>query len=224
MEMFRLNRKVRLVAAIIFIGSFTGMAQIAPVEDFYTDDFEQGTNFKDINNVYDKFLGTWIYNNGIDYFKITFSKQEDFDYDYWGTNPTTFDIITSNFEYKKNGVTIYNTYTNPSFHPSSFPYKYLISGYNFTNSSGISLVGNRVKNTNELFISYSEPTTLSVNGRCRGAAVKIAYSDISINSNIPTLNWERVFERVQDCRGRLGAADGDDSDFVIPPNMVLTKQ
>lgn len=209
---------------IIFLIAFKFAFGQTPIEQESEVQYDRGTQFKDVNNVFDKFIGTWLFDNGTDYFKITFYLQEDFDWGDWGPNPSTYDTIVSRFLYKKNGVTIYDTYNefpNSIYNPS---FDHLIYGYHF--SGYVLSIGNTVNqsvNTNKLLLGYSEPTSNYV--RCRKAAVKISYSSLSVGSNVPTISWERTFERLESCtRQNTDGSLPDNSDFLIPPVMVLVKQ
>ncbi len=223
MDLFKLEKMKNFLIIFIVLAFKTGYSQI-PIEQETEIEYNRGTNFKDVNGVFDKFLGTWVFDDGVDYFKVTFSLQEDFDWNDWGSNPTTYDTIVSRFLYKKNGIIIYDTYNNfpnSNYNPS---FDHIIYGYHF--SGYVSSIGNSFDqnvNTNNLLLGYSEPTNNYT--RCRNAAVKISYSGFSIGSNGTTINWERTFERLESCsRQNTDGSLPDNSDFLIPSTMILVKQ
>lgn len=156
------------------------------------------TYFKDINGTFNKFLGTWIYNQDGHYFRITFFKTENVDY--WFSDRQTEDIVESHYEYKYNGNLIFENYS--------------------TNRTMVS--SNILYNDNFLGFSYLEPSLTSCN-KARIGRLKITYSLNS--SGLPILIWERVI--VPLTQNPFPCPDNsapDESDFLVPANMVLTKQ
>jgi len=104
-------KKMKNILKIIIALSFTmvgfGQNNIIPVEQGININDGQQENFylKDGNNVLNKFVGTWAFDDGTHYFKITFYKRiKKF------TGITFEDELVSKFLYIENGVTIYDTY------------------------------------------------------------------------------------------------------------------
>lgn len=125
-----------------------------PSTDIYTDKYY----FKDVNNVLDKFLGTWKYETATESLEVTFVKitHETYNSDY-------VDMISGQYIYIKNGVTIINT----------FPLDYEEYGY--------FAFGEYLKTLNEIDLFYSEPN----DERHWRARLILGY-----NSTSPaTLNW-----------------------------------
>ena len=68
-----------------------------------------GGYFKDLNNEFDTFVGTWEFSSGTTELKIIISKQESFfDGEYYE------DILIGEYEYKINGFIIVSTLSNLS--------------------------------------------------------------------------------------------------------------
>ncbi|ARN78811.1 hypothetical protein BST97_12880 [Nonlabens spongiae] len=65
--------------------------------------------FKDTNNNFDKFEGTWEYVDATSRLRIVLEKIEDYE-----DNGYFSDVIVGNLIYEENGVEIINTLTNPS--------------------------------------------------------------------------------------------------------------
>ncbi|WP_375238301.1 DUF6705 family protein [Aurantibacter sp.] len=49
---------------------------IIPIENTSEHTSEDNHYYKDVNNLLDKYTGTWIFDNGIDYFEIVFYVEE----------------------------------------------------------------------------------------------------------------------------------------------------
>ena len=121
----------------LLTGSFCfAQETIIPIEERqYTDDTNGHYYFKDINNVLDKFVGTWKYETTDESLEITFYKVF---HESYGNDFT--DELDCDFIYIKNGITVFDTNTiNPDD-------KYFITGGSIRNSTKINLV-------------YSEPTS-----------------------------------------------------------------
>ena len=140
---------------------------IAPLEfQRETDELENVTYYyKDINHVLDKFIGTWIYNDGTEYFEITYTLDEH----YWD-GISYIDHLIADFKYSKNGIEIYNSYTNSY---DDVPY---YSASFFMDSN----------NTNNIRISYDEPDVPLGHGR--RARLELIYNN---DGTQETIEWGR---------------------------------
>ncbi|MDH7446343.1 DUF6705 family protein [Aquimarina sp. 2201CG14-23] len=95
----------------ILVFTIQSYAQIIiPAEKFGSTENENKTSssyyYKDVNGVFNKFLGTWRYQTSTELFEITFRKKER---EKTGMGYYE-DYIVSRYKYIKNGQTIYNTY------------------------------------------------------------------------------------------------------------------
>lgn len=160
--------------------------------------FRDFTYFKDMNNLLDKFVGTWIYSQGNDYFKITFFKlvnqQSDINL------RQKEDILLSRCEFKQNNLMIFESY--------------------LTNISWVDFLF--MINTNKLSLSYQEPSFTHCT-KDRFGSLEIIY--LLDSNNQPILNWTRtdnpVIQIPIPCEGSTTA---DTTNFLAPANMILRKQ
>ncbi|MDY0090826.1 MAG: hypothetical protein RBR78_10745 [Flavobacteriaceae bacterium] len=70
---------------------------------------QAGAYYKDTNNVFDNFVGTWLYTNGNTSFKIVLAKQPDV---YVSNGGYYEDLIIGEYQYIENGVEKINTLSN----------------------------------------------------------------------------------------------------------------
>ena len=157
---------------------------------------------KDTTNTFDKFMKTWLFDDGINYFKITFYKKEHI-----RLANTRFyaDELVCEYLFKVNGITIYDTYGINS---------------NINNYGANHIFGINIENENKVELSYSEPP---INSCHKYADGKLTLNYIT--STTPTLQWSRVNNKLYG--GNSTCPDGtsmDLTDFVIPANMILTRQ
>lgn len=190
---------------VLFISSITYAQQhsewvTVSLEDTFDIEYRHRdfTYFKDLNNSLDKFLGSWVYSQGSEYFKITFIKL---------TNQVSEmnlrqkeDILITRYEYKQNGNTIFETYsTNRSFVNWSF-----------------------MIDSNKIALSYTEPSFT----HCRKQRIGDLEITYSLNSNNqPIITWSRTDAPINQqpipCQGSTTV---DISNFLTPGNMILVKQ
>lgn len=133
-------KKIFYIITLFF--SILSFAQetIVPIEQMpstSTADKNNGTYyFKDVNNVLDKFVGTWKYEAPNESLEITFYKAIHETY-----SNNFIDELDCNFIYIKNGVTVFDT--NSIADPDE---KYFITGA-------------YLKSVNNIQLDYSEPTS-----------------------------------------------------------------
>lgn len=102
------------VIYILLFLSFIGYSQNPIVaRDATMSDKPQGTYFKDLNNEFEKFEGTWLYENGNTSLKIVLEKVE---MDYDGSD-YYFDDLYGEYQYIENGVEQINTLGNFGLSP-----------------------------------------------------------------------------------------------------------
>ena len=179
--------------------------EIVPVEDRYEyDSFEQPKKyFKDVNGVFNKFMGTWKWQNATTNptktFEITFYKQEMRD----EAGICYTDFITSKFKYIENGIEIYNTYNDR--------YGYILGSII---SQGIDLNSphGSLADYNFMELHYSEPI---IDGRpLRKNPSGKLFLEYKNENNIEKLIWN--VECFLDQNGNIP--------FRIPITMTLIKQ
>lgn len=93
-----------LLIIVVLITSFSCRAQspVVPL-DAYRHNTPEGGYFKDIDNELDKFVGTWVYTNGLTTLTFELQKLELF---YDGEHYS--DILIGEYKYIENGIEIVN--------------------------------------------------------------------------------------------------------------------
>jgi hypothetical protein len=105
------------ILLLLFLTSYYSNAQIFEIVSLENRDYpsREDVYYKDVNNLLNPFVGTWVYNNGTTSFKIVLRKITNFN------NGHNFeDFIVGDYEYIENGVTLINTLPNLY---TSIPYK-----------------------------------------------------------------------------------------------------
>ncbi len=202
---------ITISAILITICTLNAQEIIIPIEDGKPSqtNFNDTYYYKDVNNLLNKYIGTWVYDDGVHFFSITFAKILHHDLgDGWIDTKKKSDYLTSQFIYKFNGVEIYNTFdmSLPEYQRSIF----MISGSNIIISE------------NYLLMSYTEPSVKVT--RSRNAFLKLIYDDTNMlpDGSGVELTWERFRERRRTLFTNAAAVDR--TEFQIPANMVLIKQ
>lgn len=182
-----------------------------PIENIAFHIKENNVYFKDVNGLFNKFLGSWEYTSGPYYFKMTLTKKEQYQYAIGIRKSIQYtDYIDCHYIYKYNGITIYNFYPNNNLLTSNFSQSG-INGYDYV-----------IMNNNKLLLNYDEPSQTSCYRR-KGGRLEIEHTYIG---QTPKLIWTRTdYDKGLQVKG-FECQDGslpDTSDFQIPANMVLTK-
>lgn len=180
---------------LFFISAVALNAQVIekPMETFYEPNQPNHVYYKDVNNLLDKYVGTWEYTSGGHYFKITFTKHTYVRETPIGNTKITIytDKIIGHYVYKLNGVEIYNVTNNYFASSSSGSFDY----------DGFGII-------------FDEPSSNPCGRRIMGD-VNLQYS---ITNNVEKITWNRTnVEWAASCN------PSDQTPFKIPANMVLTK-
>jgi len=198
----------KFILIIILLISNTIISQnVIPIENYYSSNnmYIDNVYFKDVNNIFNKFVGTWEYNQNGHYFKVVINKLVKVRL-YKDMKTVRFtDKLVCSYIYKFNGVEIYNT---------TIPIGQDI------NSARYYIEGHTVENNNSLDLFYNEPSSTSCD-RTKNAKVNITYLLIR-GSLTAKLQWDRVNSRESQGIG-CATDDYDTSDFKIPSNITLTK-
>ncbi|WP_298153934.1 DUF6705 family protein [Flavobacterium sp.] len=116
---------------------------VVPIEDRYNTTLQNGQSyyFKDVNGVFDKFIGTWKYVDGTQTTEIAFFKREHVS----SGSENFHDELYARIKYIKNGTVVYNTF--PATTPANL--------YRDHNIYGSSI---NASDVNRMFrMHYSEP-------------------------------------------------------------------
>lgn len=166
---------------------------------------------KDVNNVLDKFVGTWESTNGLHYFKITFTKKLHYNSNHIAPgfleSDDYSDMLTTKFLYTYNGVEVYNTYESDMVYNKTSDEFYFRSFF--------------MGDTNrELMLYYDEPS-LTLKRRNRKASLKVTFNSNGLGTSDDTITWVRSDEIVKKLVHKAKGVDF--TEFKIPSNMTLTK-
>lgn len=198
-----------------FIASLSAQEIIVPLENQLSHNSTGNTPvyFKDVNNLLNKYVGTWIFNDGIHDLKIKITKNLHQDMSFGGKilNPNFEDDLSVTMIYKLNGVEIYNTTPVPP--PSAL------------------INGNIIKSVNEVSLTYYEPTTSCWRYKRADLVLKFipsASSGIGTPPLLPagTLGWKRksVLSSAHPDSKCFDGALVDATDFKIPANLILERE
>jgi hypothetical protein len=100
--------KKELFQVIIAIVTLSCKAQ-SPVLDLYESNYGsiQNAYYKDLNNLHDQYLGTWLYTNGTTSLKVIFQKRDQIYIDHYYS-----DYLIGEYQYIENGIEKVNTLNN----------------------------------------------------------------------------------------------------------------
>jgi hypothetical protein len=106
---------------IIFASSCKAQTPIIPIYDAGPMDIN-GAYYKDTDNFYNQFVGTWVFNDGTTYLKVTFKLKTMFHVNNAFNNYYT-DYLIGEYEYKVNNVSVVNSLANLDInHTSIYDY------------------------------------------------------------------------------------------------------
>lgn len=172
---------------------------IAPVEETIANLNSCCTQFKDINNIYSKFLGDWVFNENNHYFKVTFYK--GINRNVLGFDRCTEDYLYTRCIYKYNNIVIFDSYNSETCYIDSvYPY-----------------------DSNSVLLNYDEPINPSL---CLNKLTSLVTINYSLNTNnVPILNWNReLIPNIEKTRCQDGTFSNNYQEYNVPSNMILTKQ
>ena len=99
-------KKINFIVLMLFVISCK--AQI-PIKSIYDDTDINGAYYKDTNNDFDKFVGTWKYTNGITSLTITLQKKAQYHKFHSNGDNYYLDVMVGEYKYIENGVEKINT-------------------------------------------------------------------------------------------------------------------
>lgn len=192
---------MKKIVLIIVIGLFeivNAQTEI-PIQNQISNSepLEKIVYFKDTNNILNKFTGAWEYSDATNYLKIIITKKIHEPKGKVGIyNDNDFeDLLEIQVLFKENGIVKYNTKGNG---------------------------GNFVINPNKLTFIYYKPSLTSCY-RAKSANLQLEI----INNNDPFTTDNLIWTRINSSLiNRSECYDGsalDNTDFLIPSNLVLTK-
>jgi hypothetical protein len=102
-------KQLFLLIAMIPFWNCKAQSPILPLLSGDSGNIVQGAYYKDLDNVFDKFVGSWKYTNGSTSLIITFKKKTIF---YNIYDDYYEDILVGEYKYIENGIEIVNTLPN----------------------------------------------------------------------------------------------------------------
>ncbi|SHF84556.1 hypothetical protein SAMN05444377_1247 [Flavobacterium fontis] len=203
--------KKKIFSILLIMISFIMQGQtVKPIEQYFDLIDQDNVYFKDVNNLFDKFLGEWEATNGLHYVKIKITKSIKVEqgltnnYRRLMTKKRFFDIIHIDYTYIYNGTTIYNV---------TMPYPVLNGKILSSEIFGYIIINNNL--TLDLF--YNEVTNEC--NRDKTGNLKLTY----INSVTPQLNWERTEKQILMPDSFCTGNQIDTSPYKIPANLTFIK-
>mgnify|MGYP006174447459 FL=1 len=202
-----------IVIVLLFVAFLKSNAQtIVPIENWKNNSDLNNTYYKDVNNHLNKFVGTWVFNDGNKSLKIKLyriNKVPLF------LNINSFiDEIHSYIEYKvlEGGVWVakHNTFP-PIGTPIDQP---MMTIYSIHGSINFDI--------NTLYTRYDEPTPSCK--RWFNAALELKFINNGLSQQ---LEWKRKLYAPNSFLSEEPCPDGqmiDMSEFIIPAELLLTKQ
>jgi len=118
--------KNTVILLFLALGFISCKAQNIIVPIVSGDDYELNSNYylKDVNNEFDKFVGEWKYENGLNTFVIKLKKEEHYQI---SDNSDYEDLLVGEYKYVENGVVKANTLSDFD-NPIMAGYDHKISG------------------------------------------------------------------------------------------------
>ena len=196
----------KIFLLLLFVNFIAGQEIIKPIEQRLGDNYQNNTNvyYKDTNERLQDLVGSWEYEENGVFFKVTFYKLK---INHNEKHNVFGDKLFAKFLFIENGNVVYDNYENMV---------YPISANVNTKPSDIE---STYVLPNHISFLYTEPSMIDCHRRKVGR-LEITY----LNNATPQIQWVRTtatrYFRSNPCDNGVLP---DDSDFLIPANMVLTK-
>ena len=144
----------QLFLIMVFMLGLGCKAQI-PIKSIYDDTDINGAYYKDTNNDFDKFVGTWKYTNCITSLTITLQKKAQYHKFHSNGDNYYLDVMVGEYKYIENGVEKINTlpFLSQNFDD---PYKYHIAGSLIARPNSIYCLGCG-PNDRKLVLGFVDP-------------------------------------------------------------------
>ena len=148
-------KNLKIILSIVVLFSLTVKSQEIPLYNNSIMDVENAY-YKDITNIRDQFVGTWVYSNGLEEFKVRFIKIDHF-YRSTGMVICYADYLVGEIQYKNSiGVQKISSFSNLNvLHDDIHSYS-MFSGPYIINRSAPQCMSCPL-NTRRLYMFYTEP-------------------------------------------------------------------
>jgi hypothetical protein len=153
--------KTIIYIILLFTLSIVSCKAQSPIISLYDgSDYADTANayYKDTDNDFDRFIGTWEYNNGSEKLRIIIRKKEQYSYNGLGNIPAFYaDYLYGEYLYKdSNGNELVNTLTNIDSNPTDIS-EHLIFGNTIDPSQYLPSCENCDPNERSIFLAFYDP-------------------------------------------------------------------
>jgi len=139
-------KKIKITIILLLLTvAINAQSPIIDIEEYSFRNSVENAYYKDIHNYFDPFMGTWLYTNGSESFKIVLTKELML---YTGKFYT--DYITGEYHYTDGGSIDVNTLSNTD------PYKHGIHGSFLINNNGRPVCNDCVPGEKRLLLTISD--------------------------------------------------------------------
>jgi len=160
---------VRLTITLLF-SFFAGIAQTTIVPIFQTTNYGDNVYFKDVDNNFTPYVGTWKYINGTDTLTIVLQKKEMV-YSPVGTREEYLDYLIGEYKYVKNGVEKVNTLSAlSSNYPNALDYNLVSDG--IVVNAVHPQCNNCFSTQRRISMSFNEPSRREIAGLSAGLMLR----------------------------------------------------
>ncbi|MBV7267943.1 DUF6705 family protein [Winogradskyella luteola] len=104
-------KQLILILSIITTLSCKAQSPIVPIEEKSNNPYSENIYYKDVNGIYDPYIGTWVWQDGNSSITIEIVKLEQVYYEVH-TRKLYKDRLIGRIKYIENGVEIFNTLSN----------------------------------------------------------------------------------------------------------------
>lgn len=147
----------RLIQTIIILFAVLGCKAQSPVLDLQAPGFADVENayYKDIENFYGQFVGTWVYSDNTKTIRYRFAKKEMFYYQ--SPKNCYVDFLVGEMQYIENGIEKINSLSRIDLNFSSI-FAYNMSSIGKTGYNWAPICEECPQDVKRLVMSYNEPT------------------------------------------------------------------
>ena len=148
-------KNLKIILSLIVLFSLTVKSQEIPLYDHSIKNIANAY-YKDMTNIRDQFVGTWVYTNGQEQFKVRFKKIDHFYTDkHW--EPCYVDYLVGEMQYINSaGVQKINSLANLNIAHNLIHDYSMVSGPYIINKSAPQCMSCPL-NTRRLYMFYTEP-------------------------------------------------------------------
>jgi hypothetical protein len=172
----KLPTKTGIVSIVMLGLACNAQTPVLPIFD--NPDFGEaaGVSYKDINNDFDNFTGTWEFVSGTTSLRIVLQKQLQA---YSDVNDYFQDVMYGEYRFIENSVEKVNTLNQVNF---GTPFSHAIAGNLIIKSTGVPICNNCTPDEKRLNLMFKDPTRSNIEGLSGEIIVK--RSDVGATQKI----------------------------------------